>query len=66
MKVNKGTAFKAKMVHIRRGMNTTLAEKFGCSQAFISKCLSFALMSEKARRIRDYAANRMGYVVMTT
>lgn len=41
----------------RRGMCGVLAEKFGCSAAFVTMSLRFESNSMKARRIRSYALN---------
>lgn len=64
MNVNKEAVFRARMVSFHKGRNGELAQKFGCTLPFVSQSLNFKVKSEKARRIRDYAANRMGYIVM--
>lgn len=41
-----------------------LARTFECSRQYASKALNFEVHSERARRIRNHAANREGYVLL--
>lgn len=54
----------ARLISKSRGGTAKLMEKYDCSQVFVSQALNFKSFSMKARLIRHYAVNYLGYIII--